>query len=89
MNKKGAGRPPKKVNEHDSNIPLVEKKDSRLEVVLPYVVNFGTVMECIIVRGSFHQGDSRFGEQRGVQCMAISCVALCFTLTKPIWTWKT
>lgn len=42
----------------------------------------------VIIQGSFHQGDSRFGAQAGNQCIAISCVAICYSSVKSILTWQ-
>ncbi|XP_057683515.1 uncharacterized protein LOC130910330 [Corythoichthys intestinalis] len=39
------------------------------------------------VRGSFHQGDARF-EFRGVQCMAISLVAVAKHTTHSVFSWQ-
>ncbi|XP_039520035.1 uncharacterized protein LOC120473990 isoform X2 [Pimephales promelas] len=42
-----------------------------------------------LLKGSFHQGDARFGESRGRQCGAISLTAVLMSKMKNVLTWTT
>ncbi|XP_056098278.1 uncharacterized protein LOC130077158 [Rhinichthys klamathensis goyatoka] len=42
-----------------------------------------------LLKGSFHQGDARFGNSRGRQCGAISLIAVLMSKMKNVLTWTT
>ncbi|XP_041933441.1 uncharacterized protein LOC121696166 [Alosa sapidissima] len=42
-----------------------------------------------VLMGSFHQGDSRFGNVRNKQCGAISLTAVLKSKMKNVWSWET
>ena len=40
-----------------------------------------------IVRASHHQGDTRYGITRGLQCLCIALMPICWTLFKRVILW--
>ena len=42
-----------------------------------------------IVRGSFHQGDLRFSDMAGKQCMCNALFSICYSAFKKVKFWRT
>ena len=50
--------------------------------------NPGPFSVCKVVQGTFHQGDQKFGDAAGTQCMRNSLFAICFSTIKNPRYWK-
>lgn len=101
MSSRKVGRPPKrkvsgdesptkrsKVSMNTDSVVVTKPKDSRPESSTPIIFHSdaGGDFESWILCADFDQSDARFSnESIGRQCMAISCAALCFMETKPLF----